>query len=94
MAGSSTRNMAALVATSIRRQSDAIIQAGLADDAAVVERRARVLDRNHRDPNAAEDCCDAGAHADFTVEARRRTDFNNLISAILSLGGAGPALED
>jgi GMP synthase (glutamine-hydrolysing) len=56
------------VAAAIRRQSDDIVDAGLAGDAEAVERKAKLLDRVNRDPDDISAQWELGIDAEFVSE--------------------------
>lgn len=76
------------IAAAIRRQAASIVDAGLAADQSVVERRAELLDRIHRDPHDASARWELGVDDEFAVEDRRRTELGNFIAAIPMLRGS------
>ena len=73
------------IAAAIRRQADGIVDAGLASDGDVVERRAALLDRLQDDPQDIAAHWELGVDAEFAEEDRRRTELANFIAAIPSL---------
>lgn len=75
------------IAAAIRRQAQSIVEAGLAGDMSVVERRAELLDRIHRDPRDAAARWELGVDGEFAEEDRRRTELNNFVAAIPTLRG-------
>ena len=76
------------IAAAIRRQAASIVDAGLAADPSVVERRAELLDRIHRDPQDRAARWELGVDDEFAVEDRRRTELSNFIAAIPTLRGS------
>ena len=82
------------IAAAIRRQAASIVEAGLAENASVVERRADLLDRIHRDPHDASARWELGVGDEFAEEDRRRTELSNFIAAIPTLRGARQCLRD
>lgn len=73
------------IAAALRRQADSLVETGLADDTAMVERRAALLDRIHRDPDDRPARWALGIDDEFAREDRRRTELTNFIEAIPTL---------
>ena len=68
-----------------RREADALIDAGLAQDDTDVEDMAARLDRLHREPESRSLQWTLGVDDEFADETRRRTELLNFIRAIPSL---------
>ena len=73
------------IAAALRREADALIDAGLAQDDTDVEDMAARLDRLHREPESRSLQWMLGVDDEFADEARRRTELLNFIRAIPSL---------
>lgn len=80
------------IAAALRRQAGDLVAAGLATDEAVVERRAVLLDRLHRDPDDRAARWELGVDDEFAHEERRRVELINFIAAVPTLRSAGRAL--
>ena len=72
------------IAVALRRQSDSLIEAGLADDAAGVERRAALLDALHDAPDDRALLWELGLDRQFADEAHRRIEIGNFIATLVA----------
>lgn len=73
------------IAAALRREADALIEAGLAIDCGDVSEMADCLDGLHRDPNQRSHRWKLGVDDEFAIEAKRRTELLNFIRAIPDL---------
>ena len=77
------------IAAALRREADALIEAGLAEGQDDVRDMADRFDRLHRDPDSRSCRWALGVDDEFAVETKRRTELLNFIRAIPSLDRRG-----
>ncbi|WP_242140125.1 type 1 glutamine amidotransferase [Sphingomonas sp. TREG-RG-20F-R18-01] len=70
------------IASALRRQAGALIEAGLAADEAAVATRADLLDALQHDPDRRSLHWALGIDREFAAEARRRTELSNFIAQV------------
>ncbi|WP_242186891.1 type 1 glutamine amidotransferase [Sphingomonas sp. CARO-RG-8B-R24-01] len=70
------------IAAALRRQAEALIEAGLAADEAAVATRADLLDALQHDPDRRSLHWALGIDREFAAEARRRTELSNFIAQV------------
>lgn len=68
------------IAAALRRESDALVGAGLARDAADVDAQAELLDRLHDAPGDKALCWRLGIDAEVADETRRRHELSSFIN--------------
>jgi GMP synthase-like glutamine amidotransferase len=71
------------IAIALRRQAASLIEAGLAQDEAGVERRAALLDALHDAPEDRALLWELGVDREFADQARRRTEIANFITTLV-----------
>lgn len=72
------------MAVALRRQADELVAAGLAHDAAGVERRAALLDALHDAPDDRALLWELGLDRQFADEAHRRIEIGNFIATLVA----------
>ncbi|MET3826200.1 GMP synthase (glutamine-hydrolyzing) [Sphingomonas sp. PvP055] len=70
------------IAIALRRQSEALVDAGLAENTAAVETRAALLDALHATPDQRALHWALGIDDEFADEARRRIELSNFLEAV------------
>ena len=70
------------IAIALRRQADALVEAGLADDTHAVEARAALLDALHDRPDHRALYWSLGIDREFADEARRRLELTNFLEML------------
>ena len=72
------------IAVALRRQTDALIEAGLAETPADVEQRAAQLDALHEDPDRRSVLWALGVDQAFAREATRRLELTNFLDHLVA----------
>ena len=72
------------IAVALRRQAASLIEAGLAQDEAGVERRAALLDALHDAPDDRALLWELGLDRQFADEGHRRTEIGNFIATLVA----------